>query len=482
MNLISHYFNKFLLGPLKIKFFFLFSFIFFALIVASISFLISYKYEQTYLNNYIKTQAESEINSKTNYLKNTLDLQRRFIRSLKNNDIFQQYIQSGFVKNKKESINLFEQVMNSSNNIMQLRFIQNNGMENIRLERFHKGDKFTIIPKENLQNKKNRYYFQEVSKLGKHSDIWVSNIDLNIENNTIQVPYVPTIRIAAPIYTENKFQGIVIINLFMHDILKTVAKSNLFWVSLIDNEGHFIIGTNEIGGKIEDYSWSKYLLKQITIKDILPSKFDSILNSFHFNSQYVISQKISKQLNLIEDITMVLKVKTDKITELKKTTMHKILDILVIVLLVSGPISFLLAYILSLLATKVLQIRQDMNEKSHLYDRYLEAMNVNNIISKSDLRGKITFVNDNFTKVSGYTKEEAIGKPHALLRHPDTSKQTFKEMWLTIQAGKTWTGILRNKKKNGDFYDVDIAIMPIFNEKNEIMACLAGQPDITNII
>lgn len=411
MNLFSRYFDKFLLGPLKIKIFFLFSFIFFALIVASISFFISYKYEQSYLKNYIQTQAKSEIDSKVNYLKNTLDLQRKLIWSLKNNAIFQQYVKSDFTKYRKESINLFEQIMNSSNNIMQLRFIDKSGMENIRLERSHKGDMFKITPRKNLQNKKNRYYFQEVSKLNNGSDVWISNIDLNIENNTIQVPHVPTIRIAAPIYDENSFKGIVIINLFMNDILKNIATSNLFWISLIDKEGNFIIGTNEINGKLEDYSWSKYLLKQITLKDVLPEKFHSIINSLHFNSQYIISQKISKQLHLIEDITMVLKVKTNKVNELKKTTIHKILDILGIVLLVSGPISFLLAYIPSILATKVLKIRQDMKEKSHLYDRYLEAMNVNNIISKSDIKGRITFINDNFTKVSGYKKKKQSESP-----------------------------------------------------------------------
>ena len=70
-------------------------------------------------------------------------------------------------------------------------------------------------------------------------------------------------------------------------------------------------------------------------------------------------------------------------------------------------------------------------------------MNIDNIITKADLKGTITYVNDNFCKVTGYTREEAIGQPHSLLRSKDTPKETFKVLWGNIQDKKNWTGILK---------------------------------------
>lgn len=114
MTLFSNHFNRFLSSPISIRLFFVFSFIFLATLVAVLVFLISYQYEQKSLQNYISNQSKVVIKSKVTYFKNKLDLHRQFIRSLKNSDIFQQYITSDFTHYKKESIILFQQIMNSS--------------------------------------------------------------------------------------------------------------------------------------------------------------------------------------------------------------------------------------------------------------------------------------------------------------------------------------------------------------------------------
>ncbi len=74
------------------------------------------------------------------------------------------------------------------------------------------------------------------------------------------------------------------------------------------------------------------------------------------------------------------------------------------------------------------------------------------IISETDLKGRITGVNQCFMNVSGYSNEELIGKSHNLVRHPDMPEAAFQWLWDTIQAGKPWTGFVKNRAKNGDFY------------------------------
>jgi len=82
------------------------------------------------------------------------------------------------------------------------------------------------------------------------------------------------------------------------------------------------------------------------------------------------------------------------------------------------------------------------------------------IITRTDKEGIIIFANSIFTKMSGYTKEEYLGKPHNIVRHPDMPKEIFAEMWRTILAGKEWVGYIKNKTKCNKFYWVEACIQP----------------------
>ena len=84
--------------------------------------------------------------------------------------------------------------------------------------------------------------------------------------------------------------------------------------------------------------------------------------------------------------------------------------------------------------------------------KQIDAFDKNVIFSKTDLKGIITHVSEAFCKVSGYTEDELIGKPHNIIRHMDMKDDTFKELWKTLKLGKTWSGQVKNKKKNGDYY------------------------------
>jgi aerotaxis receptor len=74
------------------------------------------------------------------------------------------------------------------------------------------------------------------------------------------------------------------------------------------------------------------------------------------------------------------------------------------------------------------------------------------ILSTTDTKGRITFVNPTFIEVSGYTKEELIGKAHNIVRHPDMPPEAFEDLWKTLKAGLPWTGLVKNRRKNGDYY------------------------------
>ncbi|MDD5051996.1 MAG: PAS domain-containing protein [Sulfuricurvum sp.] len=96
-----------------------------------------------------------------------------------------------------------------------------------------------------------------------------------------------------------------------------------------------------------------------------------------------------------------------------------------------------------------------------------------NMITETDLHGKITYVNRLFVQMSGYEKDELIGKPHSLIRHPDMPKCCFQSMWESVTKGETWEGYVKNLRKDGAFYWVIVMVTPKYNENGEILGYIA---------
>ncbi|MFC3285444.1 methyl-accepting chemotaxis protein [Litchfieldella rifensis] len=90
------------------------------------------------------------------------------------------------------------------------------------------------------------------------------------------------------------------------------------------------------------------------------------------------------------------------------------------------------------------------------------------LISRTDLKGRITYANPAFIEVSGFAHEELIGAPHNLVRHPDMPTEAFANLWQTLQAGETWNGLVKNRRKNGDHYWVNASVTPIVENDNVV--------------
>ncbi|MDY7575481.1 methyl-accepting chemotaxis protein [Actimicrobium sp. CCI2.3] len=89
------------------------------------------------------------------------------------------------------------------------------------------------------------------------------------------------------------------------------------------------------------------------------------------------------------------------------------------------------------------------------------------IVSTTDRQGNITYVNPYFVEVSGFTEQELIGSPQNILRHPDMPVEAYADMWATIQSGLSWTGMVKNRCKNGDFYWVFANVTPVMENGRE---------------
>jgi PAS domain S-box-containing protein len=114
-----------------------------------------------------------------------------------------------------------------------------------------------------------------------------------------------------------------------------------------------------------------------------------------------------------------------------------------------------------------------------LYEQYIKAIESSNIVSRTDIDGIITFVNDEFCRISGYTEDELIGRNHNIVRHPDVPAETFEKLWNAILNKKTYSSLVKNLAKNGSTFYVNTTITPILNEEGEIDEFIAIRYDVT---
>lgn len=123
-------------------------------------------------------------------------------------------------------------------------------------------------------------------------------------------------------------------------------------------------------------------------------------------------------------------------------------------------------------------------EKSQQYAKTVESqmalIDKNIIISRTDLEGRITEISDAFCKISGYRKDQLVGKMHRVVRHPDTPASLFYKLWETILNDETWHGEIKNRSKNGSFYWVDTLIYPIVDDLGNKVGYTAISQNITD--
>jgi PAS domain S-box-containing protein len=139
----------------------------------------------------------------------------------------------------------------------------------------------------------------------------------------------------------------------------------------------------------------------------------------------------------------------------------------------------LIAKVEEVARTKVLE--REIEKSNALLDQYKTIVDKSVIVSKADTRGIITYVNDMFCKISGYSREELIGQPHNLVRDPDMSSYVFEDLWKTIQSKQIWHGILNNRTKNGKPYTVRTTISPILDPNGTIVEYIGLREDITEL-
>ncbi len=133
--------------------------------------------------------------------------------------------------------------------------------------------------------------------------------------------------------------------------------------------------------------------------------------------------------------------------------------------------------------SKVKKLERELELNNILLEQYKHVVDESEIVSKTDKDGIITYVNEPFCEISGFKEEELIGFSHNIVKHPDTPREVFADIWKTIKSDKkSWKGIIKNKKKDGGYYWVRATITPILDNAGNIIEFIAVRTDITEEI
>lgn len=447
------------------KFMFFTYFIIFGIFVTLFGSFIGYSMNLIDINKNIdKSSQEVGLIKKFDYLKPDIEKFDEIVKALSSNDSLENYLKAPSSEKKDSLVNVFYAISMSNNFIMQARFIDANGKEKIRIDRNNKYDKPFAVAETNLQDKSERDYFQIVSHMNDQK-LWHSRIDLNIENGKVEVPYKPTFRVAQPIIKENKFVGMVIINLLASEMINGLKKSTSFDHYIIDKDGYFITHPND------QYAWSRYTNSNIKLYDEFPLEAEKILAGENKGETFY-SFNLNDILDNEDKAILILKPKDTYKNNLLSSNIKTSIFIIFLSIIISIPLAILASIAPSKLQKSLILVNIELKRFADIIDAYV-------ITATTKTNGIITSVSSAFVKKSGYSKEELIGQKINIIRHPDNPKKLYSELWKTIEAGGNWKGELKNLSKDGSSYYVDQNIIPIKDENDKITSYMAVDNDIT---
>lgn len=483
----------------------------------------------------------------------------------------------------------------------QIRYLDPNGTEQIRIN-YNDGSPYPVaVP--DLQEKSSRYYFHNIQALGK-GELYISPLDLNIENGKIEKPYKPVIRLAKSVYNAQKqYKGSLLLNVIGNELLQAfdeATDSARKHIMLVNKDGYWISSPNkeqEWGFMFDrpdnfatlfPYAWdvlknssdgqinTAYNLITYTTINPLPVAFQTE-STPHWKVISVVSRShpalrgaFGKYRFLYGSILLLLALGAwllaSTIVRHRQSEMQvafeqrfrqvlEHVDLLAVGMDINGTITFcnealaqltgwsreemlgknwFESYVSRDYRTTARKIMEDLNSGAiseipddaliENRDGELRKIDWNHTLMKDtdgeiigltcigenvtdiraqekqiltlsraveqspvvvmivDIRGGIQYVNPRFTEVTGYRLDEVVGKNPSILRSELDSaaeKEKYSLLWKSIQSGKTWHGMFKNRKKNGDIYWASASISALRDGKGKIVNYIGVQEDIT---
>jgi len=394
------------------------------------------------------------------------------LQTIRSSQTFSQSLES---QNYSQLYQLFKLTAQSNKYIMQIRFIDSNGDEKIRLDR----EKNTIreVEAQSLQNKTHRDYFKDALQ---HTQMFVSQLNLNIENNKIDFPYKPTFRVILPVYEKNfpdLFKGILIINIKVDLLLH----SEVFETMIVKKDKTII---------------SPFQLQ--TDQDLLtvdghidPKVWEKIISNERYNDTHLFSQQINNRFQ--NDIILITHLKHDYLQGIEKDRKSLYLTIMAVSLLFTIAINTLLFGRINNLfqafykeryeakihnAKEVLDTTKSFLSKPSIDPDFILTQSTTPMLLLTQ-ENEIFFTNLAFEKLFDYKNEAILGRDVNLLYFDDLEQKNLQKIDEAISNKEPITTLLRVYTHSKKLLYVELSVSPIFDEDDDLKYFLFLYKDIT---
>jgi PAS domain S-box-containing protein len=145
------------------------------------------------------------------------------------------------------------------------------------------------------------------------------------------------------------------------------------------------------------------------------------------------------------------------------------------------PLMTLVFVVTAFMVARVNRLQDDARTQVSQLADFKRALDAAAIVATTDVKGRITYVNDQFVEISGYSRDELLGQDHRIVNSGYHSEEFIRGLWRTIASGEVWHGELRNRAKDGHFYWVETTIVPFLNERGVPYQYIAIRADITAV-
>lgn len=392
-----------------------------------------------------------------------------FIRGVENNatTLAQSAEISEYIESlTRSSLNHLERLtlslIKTNSSIYQIRFINNQGDEIVKVKATRDDQgvvNYRIEPIASLQNKSRRYYFQ-VSKELSSGRYYVSHLDLNVENGVIEIPYRPTLRIVTPVRGEqNQYLGAIVINMDASYMLSILTSFEGLDAYLVDKDGYIVFSNNS------EFNWSRYLGKNAFSRDVIDMTVEEIKASQHLN--------VSDLLGNDEELRLFVTASEELASASGMQTIKSSLLLVLVVVAAAIPLGMLLAYSPSRNSDKLAKLSKENDLYSKIVDQHIPILD-------TDLQGTVTRINDAMCNLSGYRRQDVIGRSSSLFQHHDTEPKDFADMWRSLADGQSWTGEFHNKRRDGVSFWLNSHISPRLDSKGKKVGYISVSSDISD--
>lgn len=398
--------------------------------------------------------------------------------ALSRNESLSDYLRYPSSFNRELATGRFKSFSRERKVYSQVRFLSSSGDELIRINK--RNDMIQIVPPSGLQNKGNRYYFRDAISM-KAGEIFVSPLDLNMEQGKLERPIVPTMRFATPVFDDSgHVRGVVVLNYRAEILLQRFSElfpqedNGRFW--LLNRDGYWLKADNKTR------EWGFVLDKSQNIKKHYSRLWEAMQTEAH-------SFLSRDGLFTFTTLDPLREIGADTVLSNQRIRWHLVLFLssdnysLSAVLKANTHLLWLLIP-LSLLVfagcyhlASVLAKREKMQEALHLLATGIEQSPSAVVIS--DTEGYIRYANPKFERMTGYDRKEITGEHTRLFKSGATRDAVYRALWKTITSGRIWKGDFENRHKNGNSYYVSAQIAPIFTKSGKIDSFLALQEDVT---